>query len=136
LDVPVYYILVLLVACANVANLLLVRVESRHHEFAIRYAIGAARKGISADILFESSLLGLAGSLIGLLIALGAMRVVVGLGATNIPRIRDISITPSLLWFTVAIAVIASLLIALCSDSEEHEPAPPKRSSGWKARRG
>jgi ABC-type antimicrobial peptide transport system permease subunit len=58
-------ILVLLVACANVANLLLVRVEGRYHEFAIRYAIGAARKGISADILFESSLLGLAGSLIG-----------------------------------------------------------------------
>jgi predicted permease len=105
-------ILVLLVACANVANLLLVRVEGRHHEFAIRYAIGAARKGISADILFESSLLGLAGSLTGLLLALGAMRVIVGLGATNIPRIRDIGITPSVLLFTVAIAVIASLLIA------------------------
>jgi predicted permease len=105
-------ILVLLVACANVANLLIVRIEGRHHEFAIRYAIGAARKGISADILLESSLLGLAGSLIGLLLALGAMRVIVGLGATNIPRIRDISITPSVLLFTVAIAVIASLLIA------------------------
>ncbi|MCU1323018.1 MAG: hypothetical protein JWM43_2667 [Acidobacteriaceae bacterium] len=105
-------LLVLLVACANVANLLLVRVEGRHHEFAIRYAIGAARTGISADILFESSLLGLAGSLIGLLLALGAMRVIVGLGATNIPRIRDISITPSVLLFTVAISVIASLLIA------------------------
>ena len=105
-------ILVLLVACANVANLLMVRVEGRHHEFAIRYAIGGARKGISADILFESSLLGLAGSLIGLLLALGAMRVIVGLGATNIPRIRDISITPFVLLFTVAIAVIASLLIA------------------------
>ena len=105
-------ILVLLVACANVANLLIIRVEGRHHEFAIRYAIGAARKGISADILFESSLLGLAGSLIGLQLAFGAMRVIVGLGATNIPRIRDISITPSVLLFTVAIAVIASLLIA------------------------
>ncbi len=105
-------ILVLLVACANVANLLLVRVEGRHHEFAIRYAIGGARKGISADILLESSLLGLAGSLIGLLLASGAMRVLVGLGATNIPRIRDIGITPSVLLFTVAIAVVASLLIA------------------------
>ena len=105
-------LLVLLVACANVANLLMVRVEGRHHEFAIRYAIGGARKGISADILFESSLLGLAGSLMGLLLALGAMRVIVGLGATNIPRIRDISITPFVLLFTVAIAVIASLLIA------------------------
>jgi predicted permease len=105
-------LLVLLVACANVANLLVVRVEGRHHEFAIRYAIGGARKGISADILFEISLLGLAGSLIGLLLALGAMRVIVGLGATNIPRIRDIGITPSVLLFTVAIAVVASLLIA------------------------
>jgi len=105
-------ILVLLVACANVANLLMVRVESRHHEFAIRYAIGGARQGISADILLESSLLGLVGSMIGLVLALGAMRVIVGLGATNIPRIRDISITPSVLLFTIAIAVIASLLIA------------------------
>jgi predicted permease len=105
-------ILVLLVACANVANLLIVRVEGRHHEFSIRYALGAARKGISADILLESALLGLAGSLIGLLLALGAIRTIVGLGDTNIPRIRDISITPSVLLFTVAIAVIASLLIA------------------------
>ncbi len=105
-------ILVLLVACANVASLLLVRVEGRHHEFAIRYAIGAARKGISADILFESSLLGLAGSLIGLLVALGAIRIIAGLRVTNIPRIRDINITPSVLLFTVGIAVVASLLIA------------------------
>jgi predicted permease len=105
-------ILVLLVACANVANLLLVRVEGRYHEFAIRYAIGAARKGISADILMESALLGLTGSLVGLLLALGAIRAIVGLGATNIPRIRDIGITPSVLLFTVGIAVIASLLIA------------------------
>jgi predicted permease len=105
-------ILVLLVACANVASLLLIRIEGRHHEIAIRYAIGAARKGISADILFESSLLALAGSLIGLLLALGAMRVIVGLGATNIPRIREISITPSVLLFTFGIAVIASLLIS------------------------
>lgn len=105
-------ILVFLVACANVANLLLVRVEGRQHEFGIRYAIGAARKGIFADILFESTMLGLAGSLIGLLLALGAMRVVIGFGTANIPRIRDISITPSVLLFTVAIAVIASILIA------------------------
>jgi predicted permease len=105
-------ILLLLVACANVASLLLIRIEGRHHEFAIRYAIGAARKGISADILFESSLLALAGSLIGLLLAPGAMRVIAGLGATNIPRIRDISITPSVLSFTFGIAVIASLLIS------------------------
>jgi predicted permease len=105
-------ILVLLVACANVANLLIVRVEGRHHEFSIRYALGAARKGISADILMESALLGLTGSLIGLLLALGAIRTIVGLGDTNIPRIRDISITPSVLLFTVAIGVIASIVIA------------------------
>ena len=105
-------ILVLLVACANIANLLLVRVEGRHHEFAIRYAIGASRKGISADIFLESALLGLIGSLIGLLLALGTMRVIMELATTNIPRIRDISITPSVLLFTVAIAVIASVLIA------------------------
>jgi predicted permease len=105
-------VLVLLVACANLANLLVVRIEARHHEFAIRYAIGAARKVISADILFESSLIGLAGSLIGLLLALAAMRVIARLGITNIPRIRDIGITPSVLLFTFAITVMASILIA------------------------
>jgi predicted permease len=105
-------ILVLLVACANVANLLIVRIEGRHHEFAIRYALGGARKGIFTDILLESALLGLTGSLIGLLLALATMRIIAGLGDTNIPRIRDISITPSVLLFTVAIAVIASILIA------------------------
>lgn len=105
-------ILVLLVACANVANLLIVRVEARYHEFAIRYAIGAARKGISAAILLESTLLGLAGSLIGLLLAIGTMRIIVGFGDTYIPRMREISITPSVLLFTMAIAVITSLLIA------------------------
>ncbi len=117
-------ILVLLVACANVANLLLVRVEGRHHEFAIRYAIGAARKGISADILFESSLLGLTGSLIGLLLASGAMRVLVGLGAVNIPRIRDIGITPSVLLFIVAIAVSATLVIACVPILKSTSPHP------------
>lgn len=105
-------IMVLLVTCANVANLLIVRVEGRQHEFAVRYALGAARKGISAGILLESALLGLTGSLIGLLFALGAMRVIVRLGAANIPRILDISITPSVLLFTVTIAVSASLFIA------------------------
>jgi predicted permease len=105
-------ILVLLVACANVANLLTIRVEGRHHEFAIRYAIGAARRRISADILFESGLLAIAGGLIGLLLAFGAMRIVVALGATNIPRIRDINITPSVLVFAITITAIASLLIA------------------------
>jgi predicted permease len=105
-------ILLLLLACANVANLLIIRVEGRHHEFAIRYAIGATRKGISADILFESTLLGLAGSLIGLMLALGAIRAFSVLGAKNIPRIREINITPSVLLFTLTIALTASLLIA------------------------
>ncbi len=105
-------ILLLFVACANVANLLMIRVEGRHHEFAIRYAIGATRKRISADILFESALLGVAGSLIGLVLAFGAMRVISVLGATSIPRIHDIGITPSVLLFTGAIAVIASLSVA------------------------
>ena len=105
-------VLVLLIACANVANLLLIRVEGRHHEFAIRYAIGAARKGISTGTLLESALLGFTATLIGLLLALGAIRIVVVLGDINIPRIRDISITPPVLLFTIAIAVIASLVIA------------------------
>ena len=103
-------VLVLLIACANVANLLLVRAEGRQQELAIRSALGASRGRIAADLLFESVLIGLAGSVLGLGLAYGALRVLVALAPAGIPRIQEIGIDVPVLLFTLAISLIASLL--------------------------
>ena len=75
--------LVLLVACANVANLLLVRVEGRRQELAIRSALGAGWGRIAGELLFESIALGVAGSLIGLALAYATLRVLVAAAPTG-----------------------------------------------------
>jgi predicted permease len=106
-------VLVLLVACANVANLLLVRVEGRRQELAIRSALGAGRKRIAGELLFESVTLGVLGSLIGLAFAYGALRTLVAMAPTGLPRIHEIGIDLPVLLFTLALAIFTSLLIGL-----------------------
>ena len=105
--------IVLLVACANVANLLLVRVEGRRQELAIRTALGAGRGRITAGILFESLLLGFTGSLIGLVLAFGALRVLVAMAPTGLPRLREIAINVPVLLFTLGLALFVSVVIGL-----------------------
>ncbi|HEY3988508.1 MAG TPA: ABC transporter permease [Acidobacteriaceae bacterium] len=105
--------MVLLVACANVANLLLVRVEGRRQELAIRSALGAGRKRITADLLFESAVLGFLGSLLGLALAYGALRILVAIAPTGLPRIHEIGINLPVLLFTLALALLTSILIGL-----------------------
>jgi predicted permease len=104
-------VLVLLVACANVANLLLVRVEGRRQELAIRSALGAGWGQIAKELLFESLVLGVAGSLIGLAFAYGALRVLVAIAPTGLPRLHEIGIDLPVLLFTLALALFTSLLI-------------------------
>src|ERR1700751_225972 len=84
--------MVLLIACANVANLLLVRVEGRRQELAIRSALGAGWKRIAGELLFESVILGLLGSILGLALAYGALRLLVYMAPTGLPRIQEIGI--------------------------------------------
>jgi len=103
--------LVLLVACANVANLLLVRVEGRRQELAIRSALGAGWGRIASELLFESVTLGVAGSLIGLALAYATLRVLVAAAPTGLPRIHEIGIDPLVLLFTLGLALFTSLLI-------------------------
>ena len=105
--------LVLLVACANVANLLLVRVEGRRQELAIRTALGAGRGRITAGLLFESLVLGLTGSLVGLAFAYGALRVLVAMAPTGLPRLHEIGIDIPVLLFTLGLAGFVSLVIGL-----------------------
>jgi predicted permease len=102
--------MVLLIACANVANLLLVRVEGRRQELAVRAAMGAGRGRIAADLLFESILLGLMGSLLGLALAYGTLQVLVAMAPTGVPRIHEIGIDVPVLLFTLAITLFSSLL--------------------------
>jgi predicted permease len=106
-------VMVLLVACANVANLLLVRVEGRRQELAIRSALGAGWKRITTDLLVESAVLGFLGALIGLGLAYAALRVLVAIAPTGLPRIQEIGINLPVLLFTVGLAFITSLLIGL-----------------------
>ena len=106
-------VMVLLVACANVANLLLVRVEGRRQELAIRSAVGAGWKRITTDLLMESAVLGSLGALIGLALAYGALRILVAMAPTGLPRIHEIGINLPVLLFTLAIALVTSLLIGL-----------------------
>ncbi|MBW4026672.1 MAG: ABC transporter permease [Acidobacteria bacterium] len=103
--------LVLLVACANVANLVLVRVEGRRQELAIRSALGAGWRRIAEELLFESIVLGVGGSLLGLAFAYGGLRLLVALAPTGLPRIHEIGIDLPVLLFTLALALFTSLLI-------------------------
>jgi predicted permease len=104
--------LVLLIACANVANLFLVRVEGRQQELAIRSALGAGRGRIAAELVFESIILGLMGSALGLGLAYGAIRVFVAVGPANLPRLNQISMDAPVLLFTLVISLLSSLLFS------------------------
>jgi len=102
--------MVLLIACANVANLLLVRVAGRRQELAVRAALGAGRGRLAAELLLESVILGLLGSVIGLGLAYVALRVLVALAPTGLPRIHEIGLDATVLLFTLAISLFASIL--------------------------
>jgi predicted permease len=102
--------IVLLIACANVANLLLVRAESRHLELAIRAALGASRARIAGELLLESLTLAAFGGAGGLLIAFGALRLLVAMAPAGLPRLADIGIDAPVLMFSLAVSLLAGLL--------------------------
>lgn len=101
---------VLLIACANIANLMLVRAEGRHMELAVCAALGASRSRIVGDFLLESAAIGAAGSALGLGLAWGALRLLTTVAPEGLPRIHEIAIDLPVLLFTLAVAVFASLL--------------------------
>ena len=103
----------LLLACANVANLFLVRAEARHGEVAIRAALGESRGRLVASVLLESLVLGVAGGLAALLLAQGAVRLLVRFGSPELPRFEEISIDAAVLLFGLAVSLAAGLLFGL-----------------------
>jgi predicted permease len=105
--------MVLLIACANVANLLLVRAEGRQQELAIRAALGASRRDIARELIGESVALGALGSICGLGIAYGAIRVLLALAPAQLPRLNEIGIDAAAVAFTLAIGLGTGLLFGL-----------------------
>jgi predicted permease len=105
--------IVLLIACANVANLLLARTEGRQRELALRAALGASRGRIAVQLLTESAILGLLGSIFGLGLAWAALRFLVALAPSGLPRIRDIGVNLPVLCFALGMTLIASFLFGL-----------------------
>ncbi len=101
---------VLVIACANVANLFLVRTESRQQELAVRSALGADRRRIAGELLTESLVLGAAGGLVGLAIAKAAIGLLIWLAPSGLPRLDEIGIDPIVLAFTAIVSVLAALL--------------------------
>jgi predicted permease len=105
--------IVLLMACANVANLLLVRADARRREFAIRAALGARWTRVARQLLVESLTLVLLGGALGLGLAFGGLRVLVAIGPSNLPRLSEISIDSVVLGFALTISLVSGLLFGL-----------------------
>jgi hypothetical protein len=105
--------LVMLIACANVTNLLLVRVEARQQELAVRAALGAGWGRIVGGLLVESVMLGLMGGVLGAGLAYAGVRFLVAIGPANLPRLSEISIDARTLGFTLLLSVLSGLLFGL-----------------------
>jgi predicted permease len=105
--------LVLLIACANVANLLLVRAEGRQQELAIRAALGAGWGRIARELLVESMTLGILGGALGLALAFGALRVLVSRGPAMLPRLNELGIDAWALAFTLVVSLASGILFGL-----------------------
>jgi predicted permease len=104
---------VLLIACANVANLLLVRVEGRQQELATRRALGAGTWRVARELLQESLLLAAIGGVLGLGVAYGGLRLLVALRPDTLPRLDEIGIDPLVIGFAAAASLVAGVLFGI-----------------------
>jgi predicted permease len=104
---------VLLVACANIANLMLVRADARRPELAVRAALGAVPGRIARELLVEALVIGALGGALGLALAYAGLELLVAIGPSNLPRLDEIGVDPLVLAFTVAVSLAATLAFGL-----------------------
>jgi predicted permease len=104
---------VLIIACANVANLLMARSTARRRELAIRIALGAGRKRVVRQLLTESVLLSLGGAAAGLLLAREGIALVLNMMRGTLPRAGEIGIDSSVLWFTLVVSIVSGLVFGV-----------------------
>jgi putative ABC transport system permease protein len=123
---------VLLVACANVANLLLVRAGTREREFAVRAALGGSRRRLVRQILVESLLLAVAGAVLGLTLAEGGVRILIAIGPEDLPRLDTVSVDWNVALFAGAAAIAAAVIFGAVPAVRASRPAlmDVLRSSG------
>lgn len=105
--------IVLLVACANVANLFLVRAEARQQELAVRTALGASRSQVISELMSEALMISLAGGALGVALAYGGIRMLVALNPARLPRLEEVALDPIVLAFTLGISLVAGVLFGL-----------------------
>jgi predicted permease len=105
--------LLLVVACANVANLFLVRAEGRQQELAVRMALGAGARRVARELLTESVLLGLIGGAVGIALAFAGLRLLRYLQPARLPRLQEITIDPLVLLFTLGLSLVAGVVFGI-----------------------
>jgi len=115
--------LVLLIACANFANLLLARSAERGREIVIRTALGAGRVAIMRQLLTESILISLAGGAVALLIAWWGTSLLIALKPENLPRLQEINVDPRVFAFTVGVSILTGLIFGLLPAWTASRPA-------------
>jgi predicted permease len=105
--------LLLLMACANVASLLLVRGSARHHECAVRAALGAGWRRIARQLLAESLALAALGGVLGVAVAYAGVRLLIACGPTNLPRLPEVAIDGGVLAFALAVSIVSGVVFGL-----------------------
>jgi len=115
--------LVMLIACINIANLLLVRAEGRHQELAVRTALGASRTRIAREVLVECVLLALMGGAIGVVFAEAGLRLLADIGPANLPRLNEISLDARSIAFTLALSLFSALLFGAIAAIKSMRPS-------------